>query len=526
MNQGDTVETAWLRSPMFSLAGVATLLFSFAFFFFLHYSLDYPMNGDTYVYARSLQTFEGPLIHGGYYLLGRITMLLLSATGCSSLHGLAMMSAFFGGISTAGMYLFTYLWTGKQLLSVLSALILLFSGPLMRYSIHGEVYVPQLGLILLAMLAASRKKPFLASLLVIVAMSVTPTSVLCIPAILYILFITDNKPTSCIRFLFPLGILALGAVVMFSRQLLHTLQWAMYFPEYLFHGPSLWRFIKEIIGKLCFTYGKSLSILSFFAIPGLVLLAGKNMKLFIIQGLLIVPFILYLFNYGLFSPDHLILSFVAMAFGIAYFLFRCIQWLRLSPLSAALLASSVAIFLCVSNIILFIQPEQRDSAELQRVVFKLSTDFEDNAVLIAEYSFGTAFWSLTGKGDDPFPLFVGQPSTFMQLSDPQHIGRAPAQRFWINVGDKKSFVSGRIDLPALLGSRPVYFVDYLYWPTRAVSLLLTEEALERRLRKNGNVHKLTAYLEEISGQKVTAQQEIHSPRFPVYKLFLNSPSLR
>ena len=94
--------------------GTAALLFFLSFLFFSLFRIATPLNVDTYLYARAIETFEGTGIHFGYYLLGAVVHDVLEPVGLTPLQTLGGMSQFFGGISVAGMYVFTFLLTNNR----------------------------------------------------------------------------------------------------------------------------------------------------------------------------------------------------------------------------------------------------------------------------------------------------------------------------------------------------------------------------------------------------------------------------
>ena len=179
------------------------ILFSLSLLFLLLFLFKTPTNGDTYVYARSITTFEGPLIHRGYYIIGYIFHAFLQKFGSTPLQTLGYISVFFGSLSVACMYLFSFELTGNRLQSCLSAFILLFSGTFWFFSSHGEVYVPQLAFVLLAVLFVINKKPFFSGLSILVGISITPTSCLAIPALIYLINLKQFERRQIASFILP-----------------------------------------------------------------------------------------------------------------------------------------------------------------------------------------------------------------------------------------------------------------------------------------------------------------------------------
>jgi hypothetical protein len=131
---------------------VPIVLFFLSLIFLQLFIIRSPYNGDTYLYAYSIKTFEGPLLHIGYYLLGSSFYSLLKFFEISPIMSLNLISTFFGSLAISLQYSIINNLTDNKLLGISSAIILLFSGTFWFYAEHGEVYVPQLCFVLLAIL--------------------------------------------------------------------------------------------------------------------------------------------------------------------------------------------------------------------------------------------------------------------------------------------------------------------------------------------------------------------------------------
>jgi hypothetical protein len=135
----------------------------------------FPLHGDAYYYTRSIETFEGGIVHGGYYLLGYLCHLLPGKLGATPLQTLAAVSLLSAGIAVAAMRLFVFEITGSRLQAMAAALILLGAGAFWLDAVRGVPYAPQLALILLSLVAAARARPLTAGLLLLAAITITPT---------------------------------------------------------------------------------------------------------------------------------------------------------------------------------------------------------------------------------------------------------------------------------------------------------------------------------------------------------------
>ncbi len=184
--------------------GSACLIFLFSLLFFHVFRIPIPLNVDTYLYTRAIETFEGPNIHFGYYIIGSFCHWLLGPLGVTPLQTLGYISQFFGSVSVAGIYIFTFLLTDSRLHSFLTACILMFSGAFWLLSIHGEVYVPQLAFVLLSLIFLMKSRPMLSSLSILIAVSITPTSLLALFPLCYIIYMNKFDRKHLIYFAAPI----------------------------------------------------------------------------------------------------------------------------------------------------------------------------------------------------------------------------------------------------------------------------------------------------------------------------------
>lgn len=516
-----------IKDPVFTYKTVCAL-FLFSFIFFLLFMIDTPANGDTYAYARSISTFEGPIIHIGYYIIGYIFHSLLKQFGSTPLQTLGYMSCFFGSISVICMYLFTFMLTKNRLQSFLAALILMFSGTLWFFSIHGEVYVPQLAFVLLSVVFILKMSPLLSSLSILVAISITPTSCLAIPPIIYLMYVKQFEKKEIIYFAFPILLALIFLIAWDISKLLNILAKAVYYPKLFFVDFSYKKLVHELAYRMMKVYGKSFNLISFIAIVGFAILYKEDKKIWWSMLAFILPFSLYLLNLDLFSGDHLIISFIAISFlcsyGIIYLLKIANASLKIKRLAIAL------ILFChlLASYQLFIRPEIRNAQELKKVVNNLADEYNTNAVMISGYNFGMAFWYLTNEETDFF-LFTGRPNKFLR----EHGGnfrecqKKLEAKFWINLSQFPDFIyqlglkrsSGfiyRLGLKQSSGQRLLYFVDRSDWPTWIVKLLLSDKSLEKRKREIPKLKRCKTYLEERVEEKFEFLKFIDSPLWPVY----------
>jgi len=190
-------------------------LFLAALIIFISFVVDVPLNGDTYRYANAIQTFNGPVVHLGYFLLGSVWYKILSIFGFDPVMSLNLMSAFFGALSVALVYMITNKLGCDKVQSMISSLTLCVSGSVLLYSIHGEVYIPQLSFVLLSIYFILNKSPLFSTLSIIIATSITPTSLLAIPGILYIIYMRKYPSKVLLYFISPLILIA--GIVLISK---------------------------------------------------------------------------------------------------------------------------------------------------------------------------------------------------------------------------------------------------------------------------------------------------------------------
>ena len=503
-------------------------LFFLSLIFFLLFMIDTPVNGDTYVYAYSISTLEGPVIHIGYYLLGSIFHFFLKSFGGTPLQTLGYISVFFGSVSVVCMYLVTLMLTKNRLQSFIAALILMFSGTHWFFSIHGEVYVPQLAFVLLAALFIMKKRALLSSLSILVAISITPTSCLAIPPIIYLMYVKQFEKKQIIYFASPILLALIFLIAWDISKLINILATTVYSPKLFFVDFSYKKLLHELAYRIIKVYGKSFNLISFIAIFGFAILYKEDKKIWWSMVAFMLPFSLYLLNLGLFSGDHLIISFIAISFFASY---GIIHLYKIT--NASLQIKYLATFFLIFGHIwisyqLFINPEIRDAQELKKVVNDLADEYKTNAVMISDYNFGMAFWYLANKENDYF-LFTGRPNKFLR----EHSGnfrecqKKLEAKFWINLSELPDFIhqlglkrsSGFIYqfcLKQSSGQRLLYFVDRSDWPTWIVRLLLSDKSLEKRKREIPKLKRCKTYLEKSLEEKIEFLKIIDSPLWPVY----------
>jgi hypothetical protein len=494
-------------------------LFFFSFIFFILFMVDTPTNGDTYVYAHSISTFEGPIIHIGYYILGFICHFILKLFGSTPLQTLGILSVFCGSVSVASMYIFTFILTENRLQGLLAALILMFSGTFWFFSIHGEVYVPQLCFVLLSVLFIMKKRALLSSLSILVAISITPTSCLAFPPLFYLMYVNRLGKRQIIHFIIPIFVSLIFIIIWDFSEIIGIINWAIHPPKEFFKSFSYKAVSVEILYRLIKVYGKSFNLISFIAIFGFIALYKKeDKKSWWLMTVFFLPFSLYLFNMGLFSGDHLIISFIPISFLSSCGIVQLFNTKNIiSQTKYVAFAFLIFSYLWISYQ-LFIRPEMRDAKEFSRVINKLASGYKDNAVMISDYNFGMAFWYKTNKDEDYF-ILTGRPKKMLE-EDPRGRGYALEKlkkKYWINLSSRPDYFSDTY-FKKIFDERYVYFVDRSDWPTWIVKILLKRKSLEERKHEVTKLKRTERYLQKTLNKKIEFMKIIDSPMQPVYLL--------
>ncbi len=494
------------------------LLFLFSFIILFLLLIETPTNGDTYVYAHSISTFEGPFIHKGYFFIGFFLKSALSIFHVSSLKTLGYLSVLGGSFAVVCMYIFTFMLTSDRWQSLISSLILLFSGSFWSYSTHGEVYVPQLFFVLLSVILIMKKRMLLSSLSIITAISITPTSCLAIPPMIYLAFMNKHTIKQILFFMFPILMLFVLLAFVDITRIIDIIKWAIFSPSVFLDNFSIKSLIYEVAFRVTKAYGKSFNFIIFIAVWGGYFLYRTNKKQMWLILSFILPFSLYLLNLGLFSSDHLILSFIPISF------LASIGIINLPGLKKIPFPSKCFIpffILCLYGAIsyqLFIGPERSAAKEMQRSISKFSDHYKEDAIMIARYSYGMAFWYLT-ESEENYCLLTGRPLKFLndQGQEDNSFMKKLNRKFWINLPHLPSY-SSRIELEQLFNKRTIYFVDRSDNPTWIVKLLLGNKILGKRKKRISKVKKVVGYLEKAVNKKISYQQIVDSPSYPVYLL--------
>jgi hypothetical protein len=471
------------------------------------------------VYANSISTFEGPSFHFGYYIIGFIFHTFLQKLGIIPLQTLGLMSIFFGSISVACIYLFTFELTKNRFQSILAAYLLLFSGTFWFFSEHGEVYVPQLGFVLLSLLCIIKKRPLISSLFFIIAVSITPTSCLALLPLIYLIYLKQLEKRKIVYFILPILLSFISLLLWDSSKILDIIKGGIYSPKVFFENFSFSALVFEVVFRLIKVYGKAFNLFSLIAAFGFAILFKHNKRLWFLMLAFSLPFSLYLFNLGLFSSDHLMISFIVISFLGSYGLS---QLFIITNASSRLRYVITILFISVHLWIsyqLFISPELRDAKELERVVKNLKSVYKTNAIMISDYSFGMAFWYLTQEENNYF-LLTGRPNKYLRedCTNSKSCFERLKNSYWINIDHFPDFVSQEIDFMQMVKHRTIYFVDCTSWPSWFVQFLLPDNVFEKRRVEIPKIGNFKKYIKKTYREEPQFKEIINSPLRHIYSV--------
>ncbi len=497
----------------------ACLLFLFSFLFFHVFRIPVPLNVDTYLYARAIESFEGPITHLGYYMIGSLCHVLLGPMDVTPLQTLGYISQFFGSVSVAGIYILTFLLTGSRLHSLLTASILMFSGAFWLFSIHGEVYVPQLAFVLLSLIFLLKTRPLLSSLSILIAVSITPTSLLALVPLCYIMYMKKLDKKRLIYFSTPILLTFVIMMLWDGPRLIETFANAMYSPAIFFDKFSYSEMLTQIVYDLMKAYGRSFNLISFFAIFGLAAMYKKERKLWGLMLAFLVPFLVYFLNLGLFSADHLIISFIAVSLLGSYGIVRLFDIVNPHTRTRFVFITLLLSLYFWLSFEFSIDRQRVYAKELNRVIQTFSGKYQHDEIMLTDFSLGVIFISMSNR-KLPFSLFNGDPNRYLMEnpSDSKDVLKKLQGRFWVEFGHLCAFAS-RPEFQSLVDHRPIYLVERIDWPIGFVQLfkeLLIDMSLEKPVEQIQRLKNIREYLAYKLDTDITIEKIIDSPLHPVY----------
>lgn len=499
--------------------GTPVLLFLFSFLFFHVFSIPVPLNVDTYLYARAIETFEGTIIHFGYYMIGSLCHFLLEPIGVTPLQTLGYMSQFFGSVSVAGIYIFTFLLTDSRLNSFLTACILMFSGAFWLFSIHGEVYVPQLAFVLLSLIFLMKARPLLSSISILIAVSITPTSLLGLVPLSYIMYMKKFDKKHLVYFAVPI-LFAIAILMLWDGpKVIEAFANAIYSPKRFVDEFSYMKILTLLAYQLTRAYGNSFDLIFFFAVFGLAILYRQDRRVWGLMLAFLLPFLAYFLNLGLFSADHLIISFIAVSILGSYGILKLFDIVHVRHRTRSLLIAVLLSFHLWITYERSISRQMTYAKELDRVIHILSEKYRHDGIMLTDFDFGVIF-SYMSNEKGSYPFFKGDPNEFLMENSPRskYVLEKLRGKFWVNLAYLPAFAS-RPEFKSLVDERPIYFADTRFWP---IGLIQVYKALRNMIGLKGPEDKplrsknIREYLAYKLNADITLDKIIDSPLYPVY----------
>ena len=243
---------------------------------------------------------------------------------------------------------------------------------------------------------------------------------------------------------------------------MEIIRWAMY--------PPAWVVLANItfkqgiflgIYQLLLIYGKPFGLFFFAMLFGSFALYRTDRGLFLLMLSFLAPFLAYIFNVGLLSGDHLIVTYIVVSFLASYGLCRLFEMIRATVCFKWVAAFCLILIHASLSYALFIGPNNRDSLEGHRVAFKFASVYEPRGITVSDYDFGMAFWYLTHP-EKNFYLLTGRPNNYLSENCPdmEACTARLQEKFWINLPHFPGFVAQPIDLKGLMGEADLFYGPY------------------------------------------------------------------
>ncbi|OQX66193.1 MAG: hypothetical protein B5M55_00730 [Desulfococcus sp. 4484_242] len=499
----------------------ALLLFLFSFLFFCAFRIPVPCNVDTFLYARAIKTLEGPVVHFGYYVIGSFCQALLGRFGYTPPETLGLLSQFLGGVSVSSLYVFSFLTTKDHLQGLVAALLLMFSGTFWLFSIHGEVYVPQLAFVLLSLAFIQKQMPFISSLCLLIAISITPTSLLALAPIGYLMYTNRSGTRQATFFLAPIATAFIAVMLWNGSKVVEVFTQAIYSPAIFLDEFSWTGLLREVVYRIIKAYGRSFNIVLFFVMTGFAVVYKNDRRQWGLTLFFLIPFMVYLFNLGLLSGDHLIISFVAVSLLGSHGILKCLDWMGIKRGLRSLAIILILSFYVLISFEFLISRPTAYSKELARVIHALSKRMPDNGIILADYCFGVTYASMTFH-EKSMDLFEGRPAAYVEkgVREGEPVFHRLNKPFWISFACIPG-VASKHGFRELLTKRPLYLVETLDWRIGLIQVFkehLKSLKLENPRDKIQRLNDITRYLQYKLGSTIMVDRIIDSPLHPVYRL--------
>jgi len=500
--------------------GYAFLLVLISFILFLPWIGFSSPNGDTYTYASYLNNPDvqqwDPIIHIGYYLAAKLLYLFLKIFHVSPAFTLAVISFISAILAGLGCFFLIADLMEDNRKGFIAALVLLISGFFWTHAMYGEVYMPQLGTLILAMLLLVKHRPLAGALIFFLACSITPTSALILGFAFHLVLTRKISFRELGIFVLPAAVAGCVCAIWKFQAVVGILQWASYDPRTFLGDHGLFFLPVFVAGELIRAIGKSFGIFAFFALIGLGYFAVRRRTLFLHIVFTFLPFILYIFNLGLLIPEHLCIVFPLIAMAAAEGLM-----LALHPLGTRgrYITGAILFFIYITcNYFIWIQPVVSRGRQMEKEVKALSALVSENAAIIAPYHYGVAYWHFTKPGRH-INMLRGTPYLFIYNErgaphgDPEIKERLLEAQFWINRNHLSRPGTKAFLEDIFRTGKDIYLIDLLYKPSRYIAWLLPERTVQKR-------EELKTWLPRLDFDRgdMTSELVFDSSLWPVYRL--------
>lgn len=502
---------------------IPILLFIVSLSFLSIFLISAPTNGDTYAYAFSVSHLKGSGIHPGYYMFGHLIYSFTRLISLTPLVTISLISIISGSLSVVFQYLLVSGLSHRTWVGVLSSFVLLSSGGFWFYASHGEVYIPQLAGVLLSLVFVYNKKPLLASLTLLLTISLTPSSILALPAMIFLIHFRRFDKRQKYFFYLPILIIVFS-VLLFRFSIIHSLiEFSVFSPRIFFDDFSFLSIVKKIIFDLVLVYGKSFGILNIVAILGIFVLYRENRQAFWMMFLLIIPFIAYIFNLGLLTEDHLIITFIPMSVFVAYGLWRGISYFKFPAVGGFIILMMFLTSQFLLSYKFYIGPEKKRSAILKSTIENFSEQFEKNSVLISDWNFGIAFWYIT-QNEENYALLTGRALRFLEkgrFTNEECLKRLESS-FWIDTPNLPGFLENEVLRKLLLKKdRSIYFVDENFQPNKLKKIIMEKKIADDVELKRNRVERFKNYMKNNLQVDMSTERILRYPMHVIYIFRLN-----
>lgn len=159
---------------------IAYIIFILSFSLYFSQISEAGSEGDSASYAMTIKEIDldNYPTHFGYFVIGIIFTHILPF---SIMKNLNIMSGLFGALTVSITYLLTIKLTKNTTCGLIASLNMMIAGLYWTYSMYTEIYIMQVAFISLVYLLWISKREYLSGLCFLIAMLISPLSILAIP---------------------------------------------------------------------------------------------------------------------------------------------------------------------------------------------------------------------------------------------------------------------------------------------------------------------------------------------------------